>query len=634
MKVNSSIQSMKFVTIIGLCLTAFVAAAQQQDTLYLKEVAIYGVPITTYAAGSKIEKIRSGDEVSTLSDGLTGENSLYLKTYGNSQLSTIALRGTTASQTAVIWNGININSPTLGQTDFSLMPAFLFDEVSLHYGTASSLYGNDAIGGSVVMTQAPVEYKKTSTYILNQQAGSFGRWGTGLKGNYGNDRWQFRTKLFRSYIENDFPYTSPAVGSQKRQSHAAVENYGGDQQIHLRLSERQQLSAEVMYTYNRREIQAAVTNNDGNEILTDYNTRTSLTYQNDARFGMIKTTLAYVLNDQRYTDDETSKVRSDQYAAVVTLDKLIGKRLHWRSGINYNYYTAQSKNYGRKIDDNRLDAFLNFTYAVLPRWNVSANIRQSFYKQEHAALSPTLGTEVYLLDRTDQKIIIRAQAARGFRVPTLNDRYWIPGGNLDLQPEDAINTEGGVQWARTQGNFNIKCDATYYHSWLDQMIIWRQNTFWSPLNLQKVNIHGVEFSSKAEADLQTIKIILRGKYSYTRSINKEGLTTTDRTIVDKQLAYVPIHQANGFGSVIYKSWILDVGYNFIGKRYTTLDNAENLSLKYYGLLGASINKKFEFPSWSFTAKATAGNIMNVYYENLKNHAMPGRNYSLSLLIKI
>src|SRR5688500_5950650 len=93
--------------LIGTC-----AQAQVVDTTYLREVAIYGLPVTSYATGSKVDKIKSGEEVRTLSDQLIDETSFYLKTYGNNQLSTITIRGTTASQTAVLWNGININSPT------------------------------------------------------------------------------------------------------------------------------------------------------------------------------------------------------------------------------------------------------------------------------------------------------------------------------------------------------------------------------------------------------------------------------------------------------------------------------------------------------------------------------------------
>src|SRR5918995_1492382 len=173
-------------------------------------------------------------------------DTIYLKTYGNNQLSTVTIRGTTASQTAVLWNGININSPTLGQTDFSLIPLFLFDEVSLQYGTGSALYGSDAIGGSIMLGQGVPRFEKGFIGTFHQEVGSFGKFNTGLKGTYGNERWEFRTKLYRSFIENDFPYESPAVGYSKKQNHAAVTNYGFNQKVHLKISEKQQPSAEGM----------------------------------------------------------------------------------------------------------------------------------------------------------------------------------------------------------------------------------------------------------------------------------------------------------------------------------------------------------------------------------------------------
>src|SRR5688572_6926564 len=125
----------RFILFAGLLFLISIGAfAQLGDTTYLKEVSVFGLPVTSYATGSKVLQVKSGEEVATLSDKLIDETSFYLKTYGNNQLSTITIRGTTASQTAVLWNGININSPTLGQTDFSLIPLFLFDDVSVQYG--------------------------------------------------------------------------------------------------------------------------------------------------------------------------------------------------------------------------------------------------------------------------------------------------------------------------------------------------------------------------------------------------------------------------------------------------------------------------------------------------------------------
>jgi outer membrane receptor protein involved in Fe transport len=39
----------------------------------------------------------------------------------------------------------------LGQSDLSILPGFLFDDVSILYGGASSLNGSGAMGGSVML---------------------------------------------------------------------------------------------------------------------------------------------------------------------------------------------------------------------------------------------------------------------------------------------------------------------------------------------------------------------------------------------------------------------------------------------------------------------------------------------------
>src|SRR6187431_46827 len=112
----------------------------------------------------------------------------------------------------------------------------------------------------------------------------------GVKSTYGNNRWEFHTKLYRAFIENNFPYTSKAVGYSKEQNNASVLNYGFDQQVHFKISKAQQISIDGMYTYNFREIQPAVTNDQGNETLRDKDLRIGLKYQNNAWFGMLSIT--------------------------------------------------------------------------------------------------------------------------------------------------------------------------------------------------------------------------------------------------------------------------------------------------------------------------------------------------------
>ena len=70
----------------------------------------------------------------SMADVLTFNSSIFVKSYGRATLSTVAFRGTSASHTQVTWNGMRINNPMLGMTDFSTIPAYFIDKASLLHG--------------------------------------------------------------------------------------------------------------------------------------------------------------------------------------------------------------------------------------------------------------------------------------------------------------------------------------------------------------------------------------------------------------------------------------------------------------------------------------------------------------------
>lgn len=64
----------------------------------------------------------------SMADILTFNTSIFVKQYGRATLSTVAFRGTSPSHTQVTWNGMRINSPMLGMTDFSMIPSYFIDD--------------------------------------------------------------------------------------------------------------------------------------------------------------------------------------------------------------------------------------------------------------------------------------------------------------------------------------------------------------------------------------------------------------------------------------------------------------------------------------------------------------------------
>jgi len=618
---------------VALVCTLFVlvgTSTAQTDTTYLKEVQVYGLPVTSHAVGAKVDQLLAGG-IGTLSDKLGAEIPLYLKSYGNNQLSTISIRGTTASQTAVLWNGININLPTIGQTDLAIIPLYLFDELSVRYGGSSALYGSDAIGGSILLGQKRPVFAKKTTLMLDQQVASFGRFDTGIKASWGGNRWQFSTKAIHTYLENDFPYHSPAVGHEKRQNNASVRNYGIDQQIQYQINDHQYIGFEAMYTDNHRHVQPPVTNNDSHEVLDDRNTRVSLKYHNQMARGILTVTTAYVLNDEDYIDGTTSTNRSDQFVLQTGFDRDYGTRLNIRYGVSYARYHGESTSFDDNLVEYRFDGYVSSRYLLSNRWLLNLDLRQALYDGRYAPFSPSFGTEYVLVDQDKQKFSVRGQASRAYRVPTLNDRYWIPGGNPSLKPEDALQVEMGAHWKRTINAFGVQSNVTAYRGWVSEMIVWRPTgNFWSPQNLQEVDLYGVEASFGGNWTKGATSVKTSVQYAFTKSINKAAINPADGWTVGKQLPYVPMHnlRANVFAG--YKDWALNVNCDFTARRYTTLDNISMYSLDPFFLANAGISRRMKWRKLSAEIGVQVRNIFNVYYEMLENHAMPGRSVGVSV----
>src|SRR5690349_21183904 len=127
----------------------------QTDSVLLQPVVVYGIPEENYLAGSTLERLDSTVNASYrsnhLGEILSFQFPIYFRTYGNGMISGISMRGTSPQHTAVLWNGININSFSLGQADFSMLPAVAFDEVKVYSGGGSSRFGSGAFGGAVLL---------------------------------------------------------------------------------------------------------------------------------------------------------------------------------------------------------------------------------------------------------------------------------------------------------------------------------------------------------------------------------------------------------------------------------------------------------------------------------------------------
>jgi vitamin B12 transporter len=120
----------------------------QENPVKLKEVRVVSERLHDYAVGATVVSPDSGmiklHRNSSLSSLLANTSGLSVKTYGAGGLASVSIRGGSTDHTAVMWNGLNIQSPMNGGVNLSVMPVHFFNNVEVQHGGAGTLFGSGA----------------------------------------------------------------------------------------------------------------------------------------------------------------------------------------------------------------------------------------------------------------------------------------------------------------------------------------------------------------------------------------------------------------------------------------------------------------------------------------------------------
>jgi outer membrane cobalamin receptor len=165
------------------------------------------------------------------------------------------------------------------------------------------------------------------------------------------------------------------------------------------------------------------------------------------------------------------------------------------------------------------------------------------------------------------------------------------------------------------------------------MIQWRpgQYSVWTADNIQNVNTTGVESSFSVGYKLNNLTTDFKAAYSFTKAIEETSDESTNQT-KGNQLMYIPQNQLNislRFGYGKFYSTFLS---NMTGKRYITVDNSRYLPG--YSISSVSTGIKFKLKQTLLDINFDIDNLFGVNYQTIAYYPMPGRSYSLKLLIQI
>jgi len=621
---------------------AFCAVAQKtgslSDTIQIEEVVTYG-ELRKYQSGAKIETI-TADQINLANEGgienvLKRFSPIYIKSNAGG-LSTIRFRGTSPDHTSINFGGINVNSLTLGHSNLSNIPSFLFDGISLQYGSSAAVNGSGAIGGTLYLGLSN-QWTNGLKVSAKTTIGSFGEFFGGAKVFVGNGKWESVTRLYYYEKENDFPFNNPYTGDVENpgavrdiQHGASIKNMGFLQEINYKFSENEFFRSSFWIENSWHQIQPNMQSNNhykGTQEIDNDNIRIWTEYINNINKIKFKGGVGYVHDMQVFDNNELQHIGTDRFIgeAEVYTDFAIGFGL--KAGAKYKYIKPDVHAYSDSVIDfeQHFDIFFSTFYRVNHNLKFTLNLRQMFVTNFNAPFTPSLGAEYTL--RTGDKSFFKftSAIARSYRVPTFNDRYWGTQGNPNLKPESGKSFELGVNYNFDNEEIKATIGVNAFYMDVDNWIEWRNFGVWKAENVLEVVSKGVEFQSNISIPLGEFTSLFT--LNYTFNPVESVATIEENGLLNRQMNYVPKHMGNTSFTLKYKNWNFFTDGQFTGNRYTD-DFGRELPVHFIANCG--VGYKLAFQKHQFGLTLSSNNVLNADYQNERYYSMPGRYFRISI----
>jgi len=593
--------------------------AQRDSVIVLQEVVLSDSKLQQFSNGLKVTQLNDSvlqRNKGMLTDNLQFNTPIYFKQNGYGMVSSASFRGTSAQQTAVVWNGININSQLTGQTDFNTVMAQNLGEVSVRSGGGSSQYGTGAIGGSIHLNQNlafgssfenrfNIAYGSFDTNIINYQS----KWGT--------KRTSYTIGVGHFSSSNDFKF----LGTDRRNDNGAFTNQNLDIAIGKLLSKSSLLKVYHNTFFGNRDFSGTLTA-PSNDNYRDLNTRSLAEFTRFKTNAIQRVKVAYLSERYRYF---ANKERDDfsfgkSGSILLNYDYLYSyKKWNLNGIVEANRVNAEGSSILNE-NRNRLAGILLVSYKPTDVIVYGIDIRKDWVSDFESPFIFSVDVKYQPTNGYN----ISFNASKNFRIPTFNDLYWEGAGavgNVELLPETALQAEIG-QTVKTK-DYSLSLNGFYIAT--DDLIQWRPDISgnWSPTNIKDVTQYGLELETEVRREFGEHQWQWKNIYAYTRAIDVE---------TEKQLIYVPFHKVTSNLAYRYKKWGSYLQGLYNGEVYITTDN--NQKIADYLVLNAGLTYAFPKKRGLVTeVQLTVNNVFNENYQNVAFRPMPNRNIHLNLNLK-
>ncbi|MEI7828906.1 MAG: TonB-dependent receptor plug domain-containing protein [Prolixibacteraceae bacterium] len=641
-----------------------VKAQSLKDTLQLQTIQIIGSKAINknHETRSEIDSIALNRSITVrLSELLSQNSSIFIKEYGRGAMATASFRGTAPSHTKVNWNGIELNSPMLGMVDFSLIPVYFTEEVKILHGSSSLFESAGALGGSINLVNK-ANWSNTFSGKLLSSFGSFHTLDEFAQFNLGNSKVQSKSAIFYNVSQNDFPFQNKLNASLDAQTGAYIygtgrnamadyQNRGFLQEFYWHAGLNNTISFKTWWQQNERSIPNLLTNEsyDAANINRQLeNTLRSVAewkhYSSKSRINYLSgvTNQYSVYKLENKVSGAPNQVVIDAISHILSLINKFSFRYQLKescsieTGFSVNYHKVISENRkisvsseGYNVTRFETSLYLKFETQLNRNWSSVFLLREEFIALNHKGLLPLL--RINFQPDPSRTFMLNGSASRNIHQPTLNDLFYLPGGNPSLKSEKGNLFDFGATDSYLIGNKQLNAGISFFYSTVNDWIIWLPTFqgFWEPKNIEKVISCGVEANFKLQGSFKSVFYSVKGNYAHTKTENR----SVDSPAFRNQLPYIPKNSANLNVHLSYSKIYFDWMWNYYSKRFTTTANSQESVSDYlypYIMNNVQAGITFPFEKSKLTAECKVLNIFNEDYRTVLQRPMPGRNYQFVL----
>lgn len=592
-----------------------IAYSSQTDTLYFQQ-----------------EITPSAVDYRTAGDVLREMPGVFLRTSVLGGTQTVSAQGLNPQHVQVLWNDIPVSSGMLGVSDLSLFTVGYRQEVS--YAIQGQEYTTGGLAG-VVNIKDHFQQNSNLSIGLKQSVGSFGQSLTHLHHQASRKRHQWSFSSGYERAKNNFKYQDYTVypNVDRRQENGHYRKWHIYPNWQIKLKGGSVLSVHQEIVSNHRNLPPFLVTPNNLSRQKDFVARQMLSWSLNKNVVQHQAKGFFGYSNLYYEDFVLK--RKDSNKEFLSFLRYKGS---WRFqpkwllqyGADFKKTSVKTKNYSVAINEWGGDMHSGIVFKPSLYTNIQAMAKITkrsdlpWYVPYHIEANSFVGK------KKQWKLWLRN--GMDVRYPTLNDRYWTPGGNLNLVPEKnnsvSLGTSGKFHLAK---NISWGHEVELFYNKLSNMIIWLPTNkgFFEPFNIGHVLAYGATVQQAVNWVRIHHSVDLHLSYGWNRSGNMEKRFHNDKSQW-VQLPYFPIHSGKMSVSYQWKGLLVNIDGQAYSERLVTRDGGNTVPA--YAILNSAVSYTQKIKTIELEGRFAINNFLNEVYEEVRFRPMPQRNYLFTLLI--